>query len=76
MKTLTQEISPDILVPGRLQLPHIQCRSDAELEDDGKVDVVELLLHHPGECFGRKNLVVKDEIHVDQVADEAHQLDD
>ena len=74
VSALAKEISPDISVPGRLELGNIQCRGHAELEDDWKLDVVKSLLHHPCECFRGINLIVKYEIHVDQVTDEADQF--
>ena len=72
--TLSHEISPDICIACRFQLRHIQSRGYAELEDDGKLDVVQLFLLQPRECLGGENLIVKYEIHVNQITKEAGQF--
>ena len=72
--TLSHEIFPDIFVARRFQLRHIKGRVHAELEDDGKLDVVQLFLLQPRECLGGENLIVKYEIHVNQITEEAGQF--
>ena len=71
-----QEVAPDVLVPGRPQHARVEGRGDADLEDDGKLDVIEMPLLHPGEGLLGVELVVEDEVHVDKIADKSCQFDD
>ena len=69
---LAEEISPDVPVARRTEDAGVQCGGDADLEDDGELDVIQVSLLQSGEGLGRQYLVVEDEVHVNKIAEKSN----